>query len=239
MLDPMPVLFESCVDSLDAALASAAGGADRIELCARLDLGGTTPDPALTARCAAALAIPVFAMIRPRGGPFVHDAPELAAMAQEIRRAAAAGADGVVFGVLGADGTVDVEAMRRLIDVARPLPVTCHRAIDAAREPLEALEALLGLGVDRVLTSGGAATAAEGAATIARLVARAGDALTVMAGGGVRAGNVAALVARTGVREVHAKLLPIVQPGPPDESTREAWAAVVGAVVVRIRPARA
>ena len=95
--------------------------------------------------------------------------------------------------------------MRQLIDVARPLPVTCHKAIDATRDPIEALEALLALGVDRVLTSGGADTAVSGAATIARMVARAGDALVVMAGGGVRATNVAAIVQQTGVREVHAK----------------------------------
>src|SRR5687768_10687155 len=149
MLGAMPVLFESCVDSLDAALASAAGGAGRVELCARLAVGGTTPDAALTARCTDAVDIPVFAMIRPRGGPFVHGGPELEAMAGDIRRAAAAGARGVVFGVLRGDGTVDADAMRRLIDLARPLEVTCHKAIDAARDPIEALEVLLALGVDR------------------------------------------------------------------------------------------
>ena len=234
MLDAMPVLFESCVDSLDAAQASAAGGAGRIELCARLDVGGTTPDPDLVARCAGQLPVPVFAMIRPRGGAFVHDAAELAAMVADIRRAAAAGAHGLVFGVLRADATVDVDAMRRLIDAARPLPVTCHKAIDAARDPLEALEALLALGVDRVLTSGGAETATAGAPAIARMVARAGDALTVMAGGGVRAANVEALVARTGVREVHAKLLPIGQGGPPDPDARSAWAGVVRDLVTRL-----
>jgi copper homeostasis protein len=236
MLDAMPVLFESCVDSLAAAEASAAGGAGRIELCARLDVGGTTPDADLIARCAGTLRVPVFVMIRPRGGAFVHDAPEIAAMAADIRRAAAAGAHGMVFGGLRPDATVDVEAMRRLLDAARPLPVTCHKAIDAARDPLEALDALLALGVDRVLTSGGAATAAEGAATIARMVARAGGALTVMAGGGVRTANVEALVARTGVREVHAKLLPIAQPAPPDEPTRAAWIGEISAIVDRLRP---
>jgi copper homeostasis protein len=229
------VLFESCVDSLEGALASAAGGAGRVELCARLDVGGTTPDPRLIAACAAALPVPVFAMIRPRGGSFVHDARELAVMAADIERARAAGAHGVVFGVLRGDGTVDEAAMRRLVDLARPLPVTCHKAVDAARDPLEALDVLLAIGVDRVLTSGGAPTAAAGAATIARMVARAGNALAVMAGGGVRAGNVGALVARTGVREVHAKLLPPVQPGVVDEGRREAWAAEVAAMVILLR----
>jgi copper homeostasis protein len=234
MLDPMPVLFESCVDSLEAALASAAGGAGRVELCARLAVGGTTPDPGLIGRCAAAVSIPVFAMVRPRGGAFVHDAAEIEAMAVAIRDAAAAGARGVVFGVLRHDATIDDDAMRRLIDLARPLEVTCHRAVDAARNPLEALDALLALGVDRVLTSGGAATAAEGADTIARMVARAGDALTVIGGGGVRAENVEALLARTGVREVHAKLLPIGQVSPADAATRAAWAADVRSLVGRL-----
>jgi copper homeostasis protein len=233
----MPVLFESCVDSHETALASAAGGAGRIELCARLDLDGTTPDPSLTACCAASLPIPVFAMIRPRAGGFVSDRSELAAMAGDIRQAAAAGAHGLVFGVLRADGTVDRDAMRRLLDAARPLPVTCHRAIDASRDPLEALDALLALGVDRVLTSGGAASAVDGADVIARMVARAGDALRVIAGGGIRAGNVAAVVARTGVREVHAKLLPGAHPGAADAAARAAWTAAVRGVVERLAAA--
>ncbi len=204
----MTALFESCVDSPDAALASARGGAGRVELCARLDVGGTTPDRARIERCVASIAVPVFVMIRPRGGGFVYDAGEIAAMEADIGMAAAAGAHGIVVGALRTDAAIDADVMRRLIDRARPLPVTCHKAIDAARDPLEALDVLLALGVDRVLTSGGADTAAAGAPTIARMVAQAGDALVVMAGGGVRAGNVAALVQRTGVGEVHARILP-------------------------------
>jgi copper homeostasis protein len=226
------VLFESCVDSLDAARASARGGAGRIELCARLDVGGTTPEPALVARCAE-LPIPIVAMIRPRAGDFVYDASEVAAMVAGIGAAAASGARGVVFGALRRDGTIDAATMARLIDAARPLPVTCHKAIDASRDPLEALDALLALGVDRVLTSGGAATAADGAATIARMVARAGDALVVMAGGGVRAANAGALVRRTGVRELHAKLLPTAVTAP-DAATGDAWAAEVRTLVAAV-----
>lgn len=227
----MTVLFESCIDSHDAALASAGGGAGRVELCARLDVGGTTPGAALIERCAASLAIPVFVMIRPRGGDFAYDAGDVAAMADDIRAAAAAGAHGVVFGALRPDATIDAGIMRRLIDVARPLPVTCHKAIDATRDPIEALEALLALGVDRVLTSGGADTAVSGAATIARMVARAGDALVVMAGGGVRATNVAAIVQQTGVREVHAKALPAGIVEPVDAATLMEWTAVVADIV--------
>jgi copper homeostasis protein len=157
-------------------------------------------------------------------------------MAQAIRAAAAAGAAGVVFGALRFEGTIDGGVMQRLLDAARPLPVTCHKAIDATRDPLEALEALLALGVDRVLTSGGAPSAAAGAATIARMVARAGDALTVMAGGGIRAAGVADLVRRTGVREVHARLLPIAAPTPPDAATLAAWEREVRAFIERSAP---
>ena len=227
----MTPLFESCIDSHGAALASASGGAGRVELCARLDVGGTTPDAALIERCAASLTVPVFVMIRPRGGDFVHDAGEVAAMETDIGTAIAAGAHGVVFGALRRDGTIDVDVMRRLIDRARPLPVTCHKAIDATRDPLIALDALLALGVDRVLTSGGADTAAAGAATIARMVARAGDALVVMAGGGIRAHNVAALVRQTGVREVHAAVLPTGSAIAAHPGTVEAWAHDVREVV--------
>lgn len=226
----MPPLFESCVDSVDTALASARGGAGRVELCARLDVGGTTPDAALIDRCVA-LGTPVAVMIRPRGGDFVYDRDEIEAMVQAIRAAAGAGAAAVVFGALRFDGTIDGGVMHRLLDAAQPLPVTCHKAIDATRDPLEALDALLALGIDRVLTSGGAPTAAAGAATLARMVARAGDALTVMAGGGVRAAGVADLVRRTGVREVHARLLPIAAPAPSAPATLAAWEREVRAFV--------
>ena len=201
------MLFESCVESFEAAVASAAGGAARIELCANLDVGGTTPAAALVERCVAALDIPVFAMVRPRAGSFVYSRDEAHAMARDVAAMIAAGAHGLVFGALTANGVIDEGLMQRLVDLAHPLPVTCHKAIDAARDLPEALDALLALGVPRVLTSGGAPTAADGAAMIARLVRQAGDALVVMAGGGVRTHNVAALVRATSVREVHARLL--------------------------------
>ena len=200
------VAFESCVESFEAAVASAAGGAARIELCADLDVGGTTPDAALLSRTVLAVPIPVFAMVRPRGGSFVYGADEVRALEHDILAMAAAGAHGIVVGALDRRGDVDVELMRRLIAVARPLPVTCHKAFDDARDLSAALDALVALGVDRVLTSGGSPSAAEGAEVIARLVRQAGDRLAVMAGGGIRRHNVADLVRRTGVREVHARL---------------------------------
>jgi copper homeostasis protein len=224
-------LFESCVDSVEAAIASERGGAGRVELCADLEIGGTTPDLGLIAACVEAVTIPVFVMVRPRGGDFVYDGREISEMAADIRAAAMAGAHGVVFGALRADGAIDDEAMRRLIYTAKAMPVTCHKAIDASRDPGEALDALLALGVDRVLTSGGALTADDGAATIAAMVLRAGDALTVMAGGRVRADTVADLVRRTGVREVHARLIPVGLAPPYDEGMTAAWQAEVAAFV--------
>ena len=230
------MLFESCVESFEAAVASAAGGAGRIELCANLDVGGTTPSAALVERCVAALDIPVFTMVRPRGGSFVYASDEAAAMARDIEAMTRAGAHGVVFGALTADGAIDVPLMRQLVALARPLPVTCHKAIDDARDLPAALDTLLALGMDRVLTSGGAGTAADGAAMIAQLVRQAGDALVVMAGGGVRTHNVAALVHATGVREVHARLLPaqleaISEPALEMEAARDTVAAFIRALV--------
>jgi copper homeostasis protein len=224
----MPALFESCVESEAAALASAAGGADRLELCADLQVGGVTPAPALVERCAAVCRIPMFVMVRPRAGGFVYGLQEARVMERDIRAVIAAGARGIVLGALDARGGIDIPLMRRLVDIARPLPVTCHKAFDDARDPAEALDALLAIGVDRVLTSGGRRTAVEGAGAIAALVRRAGDALVVVAGGGVRAHNVAALVRRTGVREVHARLLPA---GPQAPGTAEAWRATVAGFV--------
>jgi len=213
-----PVLFESCVDSLQAAVASERGGAGRIELCARLDVAGLTPSLDLVRGCAGAVTIPVFVMVRPRAGDFVYTSGDIDAMVRSIGAAAAAGARGIVTGALGRDATVDADAMRRLIAAARPLPVTFHRAIDATRDRDEALDALIALGVDRVLTSGGAPTALEGADAIARLVARAGGRMTIIAGGSVRAGNVREIVRRTGVREVHAWIVRS-DAGDPDVAT--------------------
>jgi len=197
------VLIEACVESLQAAVAAAAGGADRIELCTNLAAGGTSPDAAMLAACLSRLTIPIHVMVRPRAGDFHYSAAERAGMVEEIWQVKAAGAQGIVTGALRPDATVDETLTRELIAAARPLPVTFHRAFDACDDMEEALEALIALGVTRVLTSGGAATAPEGAATIAKLVRLAAGRIGILAGGGVKADNVAALVRTTGVREVH------------------------------------
>jgi len=200
---PAPVLVEACVDSIESALAAAAGGAHRIELCANLVEGGTTPSAGTLALCRMRLRIPIFVLVRPRGGDFLYSAAELAVMLEDIRRAKDAGAHGVVVGMLQADGAIDVERTRQLIAAARPLQVTFHRAFDVCRDAGEALETLIGLGVERVLSSGQAATAPQGADVIARLVRRAAGRIGVLPGGGITADNVEALVRNTGVAEVH------------------------------------
>lgn len=199
------VLLEACVDSVESALAAQQGGAARIELCAGLIEGGTTPSAGMIALCRERLTVPVHVLIRPRGGDFLYDAGEVDVMLRDIGTARELGADGVVVGALQRDGAVDVPVTRALIAAARPLRVTFHRAFDVCRDPWDALETLIGLGVDIVLTSGQQASAAEGAHMIGDLVRRAAGRLVILAGGGIHEGNIAEVVRRTGVREVHVR----------------------------------
>ena len=232
------MLLEVCVDSVASALAAQRAGAARVELCCALASGGETPSLGLArvvlARLAAAAApaapVPVHALVRPRAGDFCYSADEAEVMLADVAALRRLGVAGVVVGALDAEGAVDAPLMRRLIDAARsdgeesrgaPLSVTFHRAIDAARDPLEALRACLALRVDRVLSSGQAATAPQGARVLAQMARLAEEAaaaaaasesdagsappprLVVMAGSGVTAANAAALAAETGVRELH------------------------------------
>lgn len=199
------VLVEVCVDSVESALAAQDGGANRVELCEDLPEGGTTPSAGLIEVCRERLGIPVHVLVRPRPGDFVYSDLELEVMRRDIALAARFGAAGVVFGALHADGTVDGERTRALIAAARPLSVTFHRAFDFTPDADKALDALIALGVDRILTSGQAATAREGTRILARLVSRAAGRVTILAGGGVNEDNVAEIARRTGVREVHVR----------------------------------
>jgi copper homeostasis protein len=199
------VLIEACIDSVPSALAAEAGGAGRVELCDNLIEGGTTPSAGTIAECRQRLRIPMFVMIRPRGGDFLYSDVEYAVMRRDIEHAKSLGADGVVLGMLTEEGRVDLDRTRRLVDAARPLPVTFHRAIDVSRDVEEALDALIDVGVDRVLTSGQAPTAPEGADLIGRLVRRAAGRIAILPGCGIDETNVAGLVAQTGVREVHVR----------------------------------
>lgn len=201
----MSVLVEGCVESLADAQAAARGGADRLELCADLSVGGTTPSVELIRAVKARVFIPVFAMARPRGGSFVYNASEIEATHRDIANIIAAGADGVVVGALTPANEIDVPTLRNFVARAGDAPVTFHRAFDQVAEPGPALETLIDAGVQRVLTAGGRSTAMDGAAVLQSLVRQAGDRIVIMAGGKVRGHNARELVARTGVRELHAR----------------------------------
>jgi len=194
------------VDSVASSLAAERGGAHRLELCDALFDGGTTPSAGMIAACKAVVSIPVFVMIRPRGGGFVYSDEERDVMRRDVVVARELGADGIVIGGLRHDGTVDVALVRLLVDVAHALPVTFHRAFDFTSDFEASLESLIDAGVQRVLTSGGAPTAAEGATVIASLVRQAGSRSIVIAGGGIREENVRSVVSLCGVKEVHVRL---------------------------------
>ena len=197
------VLIEAAVESLEAALAAQEGGADRIELCTDLAHGGTTPELQLLRNCKSQLKIPVFVLVRPRSGDFVYTDAEHDSLVHQIQRAKNAGAHGIVTGELNDARQVAESRMSALLDAARPLPVTFHRAFDECLDLGAALEVLIRLGVNRVLTSGGARTAADGVERLERLVTQAKGRIEILPGGGVTAQNVADIVQRTGAREVH------------------------------------
>lgn len=198
------VLIEVCLESIDGVLAARDAGADRVELCADLLEGGTTPSAgALRTARALCPGLGIMAMIRPRGGDFAYTPRELDVMVDDVAFAKGAGADGVVFGVLRPDGTIDAAATARLVEAARPMQVTFHRAFDMSVDLTASLETLVDLGVDRVLTSGGRASVADALDVLADLVDRAGDRLVVMPGCGVMEDNIVDVVTRTGAREIH------------------------------------
>jgi copper homeostasis protein len=200
-----PMLIEACVDSLPSARFAASAGADRLELCAELDLEGTTPDFSVISDVLSQVSIPVHVIIRPRGGDFVHTVDELATMEREIRHVHRLGAHGVVFGVLTRSGEIDRDATARLRDAAGDLPATFHKAFDAVPDQLAALDILIESGIERVLTSGGKSTAWEGRHTLAEVVRRSAGRITVMAGGAIDETHVADLIRETGVKEIHLR----------------------------------
>lgn len=196
-------IFEVCVDTPAGLAAAVAGGADRIELCAALAVSGLTPSPGFMT-LAAESGCPAYAMIRPRVGDFIYSSLDLDLMRRDIDAVRAAGLAGVVLGANRPSGDLDAEMLGALIAHAQGLGATLHRAFDLVPDLPAALETAIDLGFERILTSGGAPTAMEGAGRIAELVAQAGGRIAIMAGSGVTAANVAELVARTGVPEVHA-----------------------------------
>ncbi|HET9134013.1 MAG TPA: copper homeostasis protein CutC [Gemmatimonadales bacterium] len=199
------ILLEACVDTLRSCVAAASGGADRLELCDNLSDGGTTPSAGLVGMALERVGIPVFPIVRVRGGGFVYDDDEREAMLRDLAHFRTVGAPGAVIGALTEIGTIDRTFVARCQDIAGTMSLTFHRAFDVTRDPSEALEMLIALGIPRVLTSGAAPTAWEGRTTLAELVDEADAHITVMAGGGIREEHVAELVEATRVREVHVR----------------------------------
>jgi copper homeostasis protein len=198
-------LVEACVGSLAESLAAEQGGANRLELCDRLDVGGTTPSAAVIDEVKRRVGIPVSVMIRPRGGSYVHTAPELEQMRRDLDVALAHRADMVVIGILDERGDVDVAHTRELVARAGNVPVTFHRAFDEARDLSSALEALIDSGVARVLTGGGPGPAIDSVDRLEQLMSQSGGRIAIMAGGKVRGTNARAIVDQSGVAEVHAR----------------------------------
>ena len=182
-----------------------------MELCANLYDGGTTPSAGLIAAVKERIRIPMVVLIRPRGGGFVYSQEDVEVMKRDVEVARAHGADGIVIGALDATGRVSTGVTRDLTEQASGLPVTFHRAFDLTSDLAASLEKLIDAGVRRVLTSGGASTALDGADAIKRLVDQAADRIVIMAGGGIRENNVREVVARTGVSEVHARISSVNQ----------------------------
>jgi copper homeostasis protein len=199
------ILVEACVDSLASAAAAVAGGAERLELCGGLVEGGLTPSAGMVAMVRERVDATLHMLIRPRAGDFLYSEDEVLVMLADIDLAMRLGADGVVIGALRSDGTVDAECTERMVGAARPMAVTFHRAFDLARDPAEALDALMVLGVERVLTSGQAAIAEAGIPVIKAMVERSAGRIAIVAGGGVHEGNAARIVAETGVGEIHVR----------------------------------
>ncbi|MBH8567419.1 copper homeostasis protein CutC [Microvirga sp. STS02] len=200
----MSRILEICAASLASARAAQAGGAHRIELCQNLEQGGITPSYGLIRAVREQLSIPVFVLIRPRPGGFVYDADELATMRADIEVCRQLGCAGVVLGMLDATGRVDMAACQHLIEAANGLQVTFHRAIDACPDQGQALEEIIRLGCQRVLTSGGQATALEGQNQLAALITQAAGRISIMPGAGINGDNIQALANSTVAQEFHA-----------------------------------
>jgi copper homeostasis protein len=194
---------EVVVYNIESAMKAQEGGADRIELCENPGEGGTTPSAGTIEVVRQNLSIDVYVMIRPRGGDFLYSNYEFHAMKRDIYQCQKLSVDGLVFGILNPDGTIDKKRCQELIARARPLKVTCHRAFDMTRDPFEALEDCIDAGFDRILTSGGAAQAILGVDLLTQLVERAKGRIQIMAGSGINEETVEEIVRKSGVKEIH------------------------------------
>ena len=204
-------LLEISVETLDAAIVAAHGGADRLELCRNLSAGGLTPSASMMREAREKIRLPIFVMIRPRDGDFCYSPAELEQMKRQIELARSSGMDGVVLGILTQGGSVDIDGNAELVKPAKPLPVTFHRAFDEWHGDREAdlesrLEDVILTGATRLLTSGGHYTAEEGCSKIARLVSQGRDRITILPGGAIRPANLRSIVQKTHAREFHSGL---------------------------------
>lgn len=199
-------LLEITVESLDAALAAERGGADRIELCTELVRGGLTPTVAAMRRVHEELEIAIFPIVRPRAGDYVYTEKEFAAMKRDISVARDMGMDGVVLGILHPDRTIDVERTSELVQWARPLEVTFHRAFDDTPDLIAALEDAIATGATRILTAGGVKTVSQGIEILEKLVGVARNRIVIMPGGGLDASNIAVIAAQSHAKEFHSGL---------------------------------
>jgi copper homeostasis protein len=206
-------MLEICIDSVKSAQAAASGGADRVELCANLPEGGTTPSAGMIRAVRNIFPGGLMVIIRPRGYDFLYHEWEMEAMLEDIAVAKQAGADGVVIGCLLADGRVDRERCARLVEAAGSLDLTFHRAFDMCRDLSEALEDIIGLGIRRILSSGGQADVPSGVPPIASLVQQAAGRASIMPGGGVTEQNLEGIVRATGVQEIHLSARDTVRGG--------------------------
>ena len=203
-------ILEISVESVAAAMAAERGGAQRIEFCANAREGGTTPSDELLRAVRERVRLPILSMVRPRAGDFVYSDAEFEIMRRDIQAAKEFQMDGVVLGLLEADGRIDVERSAQLVEQARPLPVTYHRAFDESRDLQKSLEDVIKTGAARLLTSGGRRTAPEALGVLAELVRIAGERLIVMPGSGIHAGNIRKVARTTGAREFHAGLSSVI-----------------------------
>ncbi|XP_072026069.1 copper homeostasis protein cutC homolog [Amphiura filiformis] len=195
--------MEVCVDSVKSAVEAERGGALRLELCTNLMEGGTTPSLGMLRVIKEECNLPVFVLIRPRGGDFVYSDVELEVMRHDIKLFKASRADGFVLGVLNRRGEVDYERCEEFITTCRPLPVTFHRAFDMCEDPMSSLEAIISLGFQRILTSGQDSSALEGLPLLKELVSCANDRIIIMPGGGITRRNLERILKGSGAREFH------------------------------------
>lgn len=208
------VLLEVCANSLDSAQEAQLGGADRIELCSALELGGLTPSAATLHLVRQSIDLPIFVLIRPRGGDFCYSPQEWEVIFHDIQWAKKLGADGIVCGALSNTANIDLEKTQQLLEASHPLPLTFHRAFDRCVDPIGALQQLMDLGLSRILSSGQEATALQGRNLLKQMVEQAADQLTILAGAGINSDNAKQLVEETGLREIHfsakRKVMPAV-----------------------------